>query len=435
MYTIVNPAMPSLSRGFDADPTAAAWLVTGYLIVSTIAAIAAGPLLHHLGARRAILGVVLATVAGGILAATSPNLTVAIVGRALQGISGAIPTIALSVVRAAWPPTAERAAFAVLSTWGAVGGGLGLLVGGPLAQFLGERSVFWFPAAVSAITAVVILRVPPVARVTGFRVDVAGLSLATVCLTVGLAVIGSARTLPSVIIIAGVAVVVALGAIWIVVERRVATPMIDVRAVGSPSTILVLIVNFVTGAVMIARLTTLAGFLELGVERGGLGMAPALAGLVLAPVSIGIIVSGFVLRSRVAVGLPATRILLTGAVLLGLGSALFAFWHDGPIAVAIASAINGLGIGAIFSASPVLVARSVSVVATAGMLGTMTVVRALGSTIGAQIAPAVLANDPALPLGLRAEDHVTLALASTLAMTACAAFVAFIRPRRTSIPD
>ena len=99
--TMVIPALPELQREFHAGPADATWLLTAFLLTSSIAT----PLLGRLGDMHgkehwllislAIFGV------GSLVAAVAGSLTVMIAGRAIQGAGGAIFPLAIGILRTA----------------------------------------------------------------------------------------------------------------------------------------------------------------------------------------------------------------------------------------------------------------------------------------------------------------------------------------------
>src|SRR5258707_7470485 len=85
--TIVATALPTIGREFR-DFENLSWLVTSYLLTSTVAAALYGKLSDIHGRRAMMLAAVGIFMAGSLLCAVAPNMTILIVGRALQGLGG-----------------------------------------------------------------------------------------------------------------------------------------------------------------------------------------------------------------------------------------------------------------------------------------------------------------------------------------------------------
>ena len=85
--TIVATALPTIGRQFN-DVSKLSWVITAYLLASTAVAPVFGTLSDIYG-RRAMITVSLGLfIAGSILCAIAPNMTVLILARGLQGLGG-----------------------------------------------------------------------------------------------------------------------------------------------------------------------------------------------------------------------------------------------------------------------------------------------------------------------------------------------------------
>ncbi len=110
------------------------------------------------------------------------------------------------------------------------------------------------------------------------------------------------------------AAAVLLGAAFVVVERRVAAPMVPVRVLADPSRRVALATMFLVGAVMVAYVY----FVTLYMQRA-LGFSALRAGLCLLPATLTVLVTSMFLARRVAARLGDRGVLVVGLVSLGLG--------------------------------------------------------------------------------------------------------------------
>ena len=142
--SIVNVAFPDILTDFGISRVDASWIVTVYNIFFASLLVVAGKTADSIGRRRMFrIGVSLFAL-GSLVAAVAPSLAPLVVGRAVQGLGGAILTPAtLGLLITAFPPDRRTQ---VVAMWGGVGA-LGVASGpslGALAIALSNwRAAFW----------------------------------------------------------------------------------------------------------------------------------------------------------------------------------------------------------------------------------------------------------------------------------------------------
>src|SRR4051812_26865809 len=122
--TVVSPALPEIQREFNADPSSAAWILTGYLLAASVATPIIGKLGDLFGRGRVLTVVLLVFALGSAVCALAGSLGLLIVGRVIQGAGGGIFPLAFGIIRETFPP--ERVATAI----GGVSATVGLRGGG-----------------------------------------------------------------------------------------------------------------------------------------------------------------------------------------------------------------------------------------------------------------------------------------------------------------
>jgi EmrB/QacA subfamily drug resistance transporter len=137
--SIVNVALPSISRGIGAGPAALQWVVSGYALSFGMVPIIAGRLGDDRGRKRMLLIGIAAFVLFSALVGAAPTPGVLIIGRVLQGVAGGLLNPQVSgFVQQLFPPAERGKAFGALG--GAVGiataagpvvGGAIIALGGP----------------------------------------------------------------------------------------------------------------------------------------------------------------------------------------------------------------------------------------------------------------------------------------------------------------
>jgi EmrB/QacA subfamily drug resistance transporter len=317
--TIVNIALPSVQRGLHFSAANLQWVVNGYTLVFGGFLLLGGRAADLLGRRRLFIAGVILFSAASLLNGFAQSSGMLIVGRGLQGLGGALVSpAALSIVTTTFGAGPERTrALAIWSAIAAGGSAVGLLMGGVLTDIASWRWVFFVNVPVGLVAIVMALRSIPESRaeVETRSYDLGG----AVTVTGGLILLvygivkaqaygwGSARSLTT------FAIAIALLAAFVVIEGRVAQPLMRLGIFRIRS------LAVADGALLFvsAGLFGMFFFASLYVQEI-LGYSPLKAGLAFLPVTGGIIIGsglGQALISRFGVRGVAT----VGATIGGLG--------------------------------------------------------------------------------------------------------------------
>ena len=151
--TIVATALPTIGRDFR-DFELLPWVVTAYLLSSTVVAPLYGKLSDIHGRRAMMLAAIGVFTAGSVACAVASDIVILILGRALQGIGGGgILPLAQSILADAVAPR-ERGRYQAYmgSVWVTAGLG-GPVVGGILAEHFHWSIIFWFNVPLGLIAA------------------------------------------------------------------------------------------------------------------------------------------------------------------------------------------------------------------------------------------------------------------------------------------
>jgi MFS transporter, DHA2 family, methylenomycin A resistance protein len=150
--TIVNVALPRIQASLHMSPGGLEWVISGYALALAALIPVGGAVGDRYGRKRTFLVGLAVFGLGSAACAVSPDATVLIVSRAVQGVGGAaMLALSLSIITETFPGKGRAGA---IGTWAAIGGtgfGLGPVAGGVLLSFAGWSSVFWVNVPVAAI--------------------------------------------------------------------------------------------------------------------------------------------------------------------------------------------------------------------------------------------------------------------------------------------
>ena len=290
--TIVNIALPTISRGLHASVSGLQWIIDGYTMTLASLLVFGGATADRFGRRRVFRVGLAVFVAGSALCSAAPSLGWLIGFRVLQAAGGSmLNPVAVSIISGAFTSGAARAR--AISVWVGmfgVGMALGPALGGILASTVGWRGIFWvnIPVGLCAV-ALASVFVPESHADAPRRPDPVAQVLVIIALgSLAYAIIEGAYSdwrAPAIrgLFLAAAAALAALAA-W---ELRRKDPLIDLRCFRSPS---------FTAAVLIGicAFADLGGFLFLtsiylqdvrgsSVLEAGLYLLPTAAAMALCP--------------------------------------------------------------------------------------------------------------------------------------------------------
>lgn len=290
---IVNVALSRIGTELGGGTAGQQWVIDGYTLSFAALLLFAGNFADRVGARRALgIGIALFLLAS-IACAAAPTLGVLIAARIGQGGAAALMLPAsMALIREAFPDPRERArALGIWAVGGAVAGAAGPLLGGLLTT-LSWRLVFGINLPVCVLMLVLLRRVvrsPRRPRPFDWAGQVLSLGALT-ALMYGLIEGGHAGYGSVEVVVALSIGVLALGA-FVLVQRRVAHPMLPLALLRPRGMRIALVVGF---AFMVSNFGTV--FVNSLYLQQHLGLTPLLAGLVFLPSAafsvVGNLVSG-----------------------------------------------------------------------------------------------------------------------------------------------
>ena len=391
--TIVATALPTVVADLGGAGHQS-WVVTSYLLASTIATAIVGKLGDLFG-RKAVFQVsVVFFLAGSVLCGLSSTMTMLVASRALQGIGGGAIMVTATALIGEVIPLRDRGRYQ--GALGAVFGVttvVGPLLGGFFTDHLTWRWAFWINVPVAVVVFIVAAAaIPALGRSGRPTIDYAGIvfvGLGASGLTLATSWGGGtyAWTSPVIIGLFAGSVLALTAFVW--VETRAAEPILPIRLFRSPVFTVCCVLSFIVGFAMLGALTFLPTFMQfvdgVSATESGLRTLPMVAGLLLTSMGSGVIVSrtgrykvfpvvgtavmvvGFALLSRMD---AATPMLLQSLYLFILGTGIGMCMQVLILIVQSTSSFEDLG------------------VATSGV----TFFRTIGSSFGAAIFGSLFTN-------------------------------------------
>jgi EmrB/QacA subfamily drug resistance transporter len=436
--TTVIPALGEMQKELGASASGIAWMVTAYLLVASIATPIFGKLGDMFGKERFLAISLGAFAVGSVVCALADSLELMIVGRGLQGLGGGMLPLSFGIVRDEFPANKVPMGIALLGAIAAVGSGVGLPLGGVLVDGPGYHWIFWVAAVMGALATFTTIKWVPESPIrTPGRVDFAGAGILAVGLTGLLIAIsrgadwgwGSVQTLG--LIAAGLLVLVGFG----VFESRHAAPLVNMKTLAKRHVLTTNVSTLLIGLAMIATFVVVPQLAQLPKAGGGFGLSATESGLLLAP---GSLVMLFVapLVGRVGERFGSKPSLFAGCLVTGLGLLGLSLAHGSPAMVILWCCVMSGGMGAAFASIPNLVVSAVESHETGEATGVNTIIRNIGSAIGAQVAGVILASH-VVATGIEDSGFTLAFLLSAIGALVAAASVLMIpgRVREVAVPS
>ncbi len=354
-FTIVNTALPALQEQLQVPVDALQWVINAFLLAMSSFMVLAGRLADLYGRKRVLsLGLVvfgLASLAAGLVS----HLEALVVARVLQGLACAVLyTASGAIVAQAFTPEEQGKAFGVLFGVNGVGLAAGPVLGGVLTQAFGWPWIFLINVPFVLLSLAVIACNVSESRSDEAqpRLDWAGTLLLLIGLPALVLVIvqgshwgwQSTTTLGTLVL-----AVLALG-VFVHVERRVTSPIIDLRLFANRRFVAAVLASFTLAVFYCVAFFMMPLYLALvrGTDSQG-------TGLLLLPTTLGVaLLSPWVGR---LVDRKGPALLIQTGLLLFAASALLqaAFSPDTAWAYVLAAfALMGLGWACLLGPSTVL---------------------------------------------------------------------------------
>jgi EmrB/QacA subfamily drug resistance transporter len=395
LQSLVAPPLPNIQHALHTSEDSVSWVLTAYLLSASVATPIIGRLGDMHGKERMLLIVLVLLSAGTLVSALATSLSVMIVGRILQGAARGIFPLAFGIIRDEFPRERVAARIGLMSALLGVGGGVGVVLAGPIVDNLSYHYLFWLPLIPIALTTVATHFFVPESpvKVPG-KVSWLAAALMSIGLVLVLVAVSetakwhwlSAKTLGC--IAAGILVL----ALWVRVESRSSQPLVDmrmmrIRGVWTTNTVALLL-----GFGMYASFILLPQYVETPTESGyGFGASVTQAGVFMVPSTVTMLLFG-AQTGRLERRFGSKPPLLAGGFLTMTSFLMLAFARSERWEIYVAAALLGAGIGLAFAAMANLIIESVGPEQTGVATGMNTVTRTVGGAFGGAATASIIAG-------------------------------------------
>ena len=381
--TIVSTALPTIVADLGGVDHLS-WVVTAYVLTSTIAAPLYGKLGDLYGRRNMVFISVGLFLLGSILCGVAGSMFFLIVSRAMQGLGGGgLFVLALSVVGDVVKPQDRGKVQGVFAAVFSVSSVVGPLAGGWFVEYANWHWIFFInlPIGIIAVVGFAAGFKPRGVR-HKHRIDYAGalaLSLGLGALTLVTSLGGRSIAWASPEALGLVALSVASLAAFVWVENRAEEPILPLSLFKLNVFWVTSVIGFIAGVAMFGAITFLPLYLQIAK-----GVTPTVSGLQLIPMTAGILISSTLSGHYMGKSGRYKVLPILGLSLLALGMFLLSrlTQDTGAVVFSISLALVGLGMGCIFP----VVTTSVQNAVPRALMGTATaagiMLRQTGASLG-----------------------------------------------------
>lgn len=411
--TMLLPAIRDIIGDFHISYSTSSWILTSYLISGAVATPIAGKLSDIYGRKKMVLIILIIYIIGISAGGFSSNITFLVIARVIQGIGISMFPIAFGIIRDQLPKDKLAIGVGIFSSMPAAGSVVGLAVGGSIINNFGWHATFFSIVPVAIILWVVInrfirdnkvesetstsLRQPPSTtysrkqpnRVSSIDLKgAAALAVTIASFLLALTYIGNSNNLNSsstqIRVVSLALLSIGSLALFVIIERRAASPLIELSLMAHKVLLPANIVILVFGMTMFMVYQTIP-ILVRSPHPFGFGGDAVASAMVQLPFMIVVLIfapsSGFIV-SKIG-NLKPTAI---GTVVMTIGFVSLFMFHSTESVVAANLALVAIGISLIqvgaFNITMEYTPRQFSGIS----LGMSVVLMLIGSSIGPAIA-------------------------------------------------
>lgn len=330
--TIINVAVPDMSRHFALGQDRAQWVASGFMVAMTVSMLTTPWLLSRYGYRRTYASTMWLLMAGGIVGGFANHYGLVLAARVAEGLAaGVVQPIPAIIILPAFEPHEQGRASGIFGMGVVLAPALGPSLGGLLVDWFGWRSIFFMVLPFCLVSLWMAHRFVPTtgpggvaAKRASTALDWLGLLLAsvgTLCLLNGLVQFhGGASTQALVLLATALAILIG----FLVRQRRLGRgvakgggePLMNLALFAHRPFAMGSVVAFIYGMALFGSTYLLPVYMQLG-----LGLSPSYVGTILLPAGF-VLAATIALAGRLADHQPAHVLVSLGLALLAASFAL-----------------------------------------------------------------------------------------------------------------
>ncbi len=392
--TVFATALPTIVGELN-GVSSMVWVITAYILATTIAMPIYGKLGDQIGRRPLLIAAILLFMAGSVVGGLANDMGVLILARVIQGVGGGGLMILSQAAIADVVPARERGKYmGVMGGVFALSSVVGPLLGGWFTDGPGWRWTFWINlpiGALAVLAAIFYLKLPRYNQGRP-RLDWGGMVLVTVATTALVLVTtwgGGTYAWTDPVILGLIGVFVLSSAAFVLVEMRAAEPLIPMSLFRERNFVLTTVAGLFIGVAMFGALGYMPTYLQMS-----FGLDATVAGLAMIPM-----MGAMLLTSTVSGGLVSKYgrykwYPVTGAVVIAGSLVLLSIMSpDQPLWLACTyMGLLGLGLGLSMQNLVLIVQNTFPIT----MVGTATAsnnyFRQIGATLGSSLVGSLFAT-------------------------------------------
>lgn len=345
----VSILLPAISADTGTSVDTLQWAVTGYSLVGAAVIITAGSLGDVFGRKRVFQLGLLLFVLSCVLIALSQDGTGVIVGRLIQGAAGStILACGLSLLSVASDGEDQLRSVSLWGAAAAVGAAAGPLLGGVLVDLTGWQGLFWIDAGVGVVCMVLTYLTVAESKDPNRPRTIDYLGTVLIALTLAALILGVSKSGDwgwlSAATIGCLAVSVVAGWLFVVVEKRVAVPLLDLALLRNRILVGATLAILIGAGTINGLMYLLSLYFQ---DPAALGFSSFQAGLATLPATVGlVVVAPLVPRMTKRVG--GRQVIGVGFLLTTAGFVIVGFvqagWGYGAFLLPLLAIAVGMGL-------------------------------------------------------------------------------------------
>jgi EmrB/QacA subfamily drug resistance transporter len=386
--TIVSTAMPriiAILGGIEYYT----WVITIYMLTSTIATVLVGKLSDIYGRKPFLLVGIVLFIIGAFLCGTSSTIFQLITYRGIQGLGGGILMSAtVTAVGDLFAPRERAKWTGIMMAIFGFSSVLGPTLGGFMVDHIAWKWIFWIFLPLGLVAFGMIWKMfPKTARKTTESIDYLGslfLTLTIISLLLGFSWAGTKYDWDSFEIIGLLAAAAVFLIILLLIERKAKSPVLPLSMFKNGIVTISNSIGFLMNAGMMGAMMYLPFFVQ-----GVLGISPTTSGFVNMPMSIAMIILSTLSGRWISKSGKYKRFAMAGMPFMVIGMLMMAFMTNVGVAVA-AMIVFGIGLGIAMPVFTLTVQNAVAPSELGVATATATLFRNLGGTIGIAVMGTVM---------------------------------------------